>query len=515
MSINMATDTLLLSARVREIELRFSPVTPSLMERAGLAAADLAARLISESTHADGPVLIMAGPGNNGGDAYVCARHLRARGHAVTLISAAPEATLPADAAAARRAWLASGGDIRNDFPSDEPAPVLAIDGLFGIGLTRPIAGRYAAWVRQFNALDCPRLALDIPSGLDADTGSLIRDPDEPAVTLNPQPAVIATHTLTFIANKPGLHTLDGPDHAGEVICDALDLPANAFDGEGPQSGHLLQRPQHIANALAPRRSNSHKGSYGSVAIIGGAPGMSGAALLAGRAALHLGAGRTYVGVLNPLAFDPLQPELMLRPPAEAMAAASVIGIGPGLSQSPEALALLRYAIAQNLPLALDADALNLLAAHPVLFKRLARRSAPTILTPHPTEAARLAGCTTAEIQRNRIQAASQLAAQTHAVVVLKGNGTVIANPHSQWWINASGNPGLATGGTGDVLLGFVSALLAQSLTADQAACAAVYLHGAAADACVAAGQGPIGLTAGELIPAARACWNNWMTQYA
>ena len=247
---------------------------------------------------------------------------------------------------------------------------------------------------------------------------------------------------------------------------------------------------------------------------------MTGAALLAARAALKLGAGRVFVGLLQALAVDPLQPELMLRSPDNALAGATAATVGPGLGESGAALEILRRVLspgpgalpgnarAHDLPLLLDADALNLLAAHPVLAAHIARRAAPTVLTPHPAEAARLLATTTEAVQADRVGAALALAQRFKAHVALKGCGTVIAHPDGSWRINPSGNPGLASGGSGDVLAGMAGALLAQGWPAAAALSAAAYLHGAAADALAATGDGPIGIAAGELIPVARTLLN-------
>lgn len=484
---------LMRTAAIRALEARYLPDAP-LMERAGSAAADLVCALIGSE---DGPVVLLAGGGNNGGDAYVCARHLKARGHAVVLATPAISAQLPADASAARAAWLAAGGNILDHLP-DTRHYALAIDGLFGIGLTRPISGIYAEWVAWLNAQHCPVLALDVPSGLDADTGAVMGC------------CVRAAHTLTFLVAKPGLYTLDGRDHAGEVHVAALDTDPTAGLADGEAPGRLISSAD-FESALQPRLHNSHKGTHGNAALIGGAPGMAGAALLAGRAALHLGAGRVYLGMLESLAVDYAQPELMLREVADAIAQADAIGIGPGLGRSEGALTALKLAIAADKPLAIDADALNLIAEHPVLVTHIARRTAPTLLTPHPTEAARLLACDTAAVQQDRIASALRLAEKFNAAVVLKGSGSVVALQNGHWYINGSGNGGLASAGTGDVLLGLVTALLAQGNDAATALLAAVHVHGAAADLLVETGSGPVGLTAGELIPAARDIWNDWI----
>ena len=361
---------------------------------------------------------------------------------------------------------------------------------MFGIGLQRSLEGELAALVRQVNALTCPVLAVDIPSGLHADSGRILGC------------AVRATHTLTFLGRKPGLYTLDGPDHAGNIHCS--DLGIDHSDSEAP-AGRLLQERALVA--LPRRQRNSHKGMFGNVAVLGGDTGMSGAVLLAARAALLCGSGRVYGGFVGtPLAVDPQQPELMLRSADEVAGLEGIncAAIGPGLGLSPAAIEVVQHWLARDIPLLLDADALNLLAAQTGLQAAMTERRAPTVITPHPLEAARLLGCSVGEVQQDRIASAQRLAQQFHAVCALKGAGTVCATPDGRWWINASGNPGLASAGTGDVLSGIIASLLAQGLDATTAATVGVHLHGAAADRLVQQGIGPIGLTASELTEAAR-----------
>jgi len=455
---------LLRAEELRTLETRYASVVPPLMERAGRAAAEFARRLLGG---ARARVLVFAGPGNNGGDARVLARLLGQEG--ISVIVVGPHGKVP-------------GGNYG-----------LVVDGLFGIGLTRPVSGAYAELVARINAFAGPVLALDVPSGLDGDSGRVLGA------------AVRATHTLSFIGSKPGLYTLDGPDHCGEVSVVDLGLRLDKFPG-------ALLDVDDFRECLTPRMRNSHKGSYGSLAVIGGAAGMTGAALLAARAGLKLGAGRVFVGLLEALAVDPLQPELMLRSPDAALAQATAAVIGPGLGDADEAVEILRRAAVAELPLLIDADALNLLAAHPVLAARIARRTAPTLITPHPAEAARLLATTVEAIQADRVGAALELAQRCKAHVALKGCGTVIAHPDGRWRINTSGNPGLASGGSGDVLAGMAGALLAQGRPAAAALSAAVHLHGAAADALVAAGEGPVGIAAGDLIPVARTLLNRLIT---
>ena len=464
-----------------------------LMELAGAAAAGLA-RLIAPRT-AD-PVVMFAGPGNNGGDGFVVARYLRGWGYRVTVVCAADAGTMPVDAQAAHRRWIGAGGTVVEALPSLADC-ALIIDALFGIGLGRPLAGQYAEWIAAINRADCPVLALDIPSGLDADTGTAAG------------PIVHATHTATFIALKPGLLTAEGVDAAGSVTVHDLDIDA-AQATEAAGAGQFVTWP--VARQwLRRRRLNTHKGTFGTLGIVGGATGMVGAPLLAGRAALLAGAGKVHLGFVadNPPAVDPAQPELMLRGADDVLRGEStVLLVGPGLGQSRLAGDYLSRALHKPVPLLLDADALNLIALEASLANRLRKREHPALLTPHPAEAARLLQTSTAIVQADRLQAARRIAERFNAHVALKGAGTVCAFTSGEWTINGSGNPGLATAGSGDVLSGIVGALLAQGYPAERALMLAVCVHGAAADALVARDVGPIGLTASELSSAVRSLLN-------
>jgi hydroxyethylthiazole kinase-like uncharacterized protein yjeF len=483
------------TASLREIESRAmaAPLEPSLMERAGAAAAALAEDMLAAT---GGRIRIHAGPGNNGGDALVVARRLRERFHAVDLVLHADPARLPADATAALAAWTAAGGHCQS--PSAAlPRPCLVIDGLFGIGLRRPPEGELARAVREVGAPGAPVLSLDVPSGLDADTGAV------------PGCAVRATRTIAFIADKPGLHTGLGPDHAGTVEVAPLGVDARSL--REPDGWRIV--PGRLDRLLLPRARSAHKGTAGSVGVLGGAPGMVGAALLAARAALLCGAGRVSVGLVDErgCAVDPLQPELMLRPWHELPRSGhlDVLAAGPGLGEWPESFVALEWAAGAALPLVLDADALTLLAAHPALAETVARRASPTVLTPHPGEAARLLGVDVAAIQSDRIGAAQALAARFRCPVVIKGAGSVTACAEGRRWaVHTAGNPGMASAGMGDTLTGIVASLLAQGLPADCALESGVTLHAAAGDAASAArgaSEGLRGLTASEVSRAARA----------
>lgn len=454
-----------------------------LMQRAGLAVARLAVAWAPWARR----VHVLAGPGNNGGDGMVAARHLRAAGMAVRVSLLADPKRLPPDAAQALSDAQEAGVAI--DIGSLERGEAdLIIDALLGIGASRAPQGLIAAAIAAINEGAAPVLAVDLPSGLHPDTGALLG----PA-------AVRAGVTLALLTLKPGCFTGHGRDQAGELWLDTLGVSADAPTAW--LSGPPL-RP--------PRRHAAHKGSFGDVAVVGGAAGMVGAAWLAARAALAAGAGRVYCSLLDPRAalLDPARPELMARsawwlsPPAMLAQSTVVCGCGGGEAVRAALPPLLSHAAR----LVLDADALNAMAADPALQPLLRARAArglATLLTPHPLEAARLLQTGRAEVQRDRLAAAGQLAADTGAAVLLKGSGSVIAATGRSLYVNPTGNASLATAGTGDVLAGWAAGLWAQQpeATAAEVAGAAAWQHGRAADLHVQAGhRGP--LRAADLVEA-------------
>ena len=485
---------LYLTAGIRALEMAALKRDPhaNLMERAGLAAAELARDLAGESGRS---VLVLAGPGNNGGDAFEVATHLKRWFYRVDVVFAGEAAKLPHDAGQAFAKWNAVDGRLLQSIPAGARYAVV-VDGLFGIGLARPVAGAAASLIDAANSRPGRRLALDIASGVNADTGAALG------------PAFRATHTITFIARKPGLYTLDGPDCCGAITLAPLGVDAAALHAP---DGHLVTDAL-LSAPLVTRPKNFHKGLAGSLGILGGAAGMVGAVLLAGRAAIRLGAGKVFLGLLtdHPPYVDYVQPELMLRRPDQLLADVplTAIAAGPGMGTDTAAQRLLAQALRLEVPLVLDADALNLVAAYTVLQSAVQSRKHATLLTPHPAECARLLGIVAKDVQVDRIDATRRLATKLKSHVALKGNGTVIAAPDGRWWINASGNAGMASAGMGDVLTGLVGALAAQGLAPEDALVAGVHLHGAAADALVVRGVGPVGLTAGELIDAARSLAN-------
>jgi ADP-dependent NAD(P)H-hydrate dehydratase / NAD(P)H-hydrate epimerase len=423
-------------------------------------------------------VAVVCGPGNNGGDGFVAARWLAAAGVHVHVQAIGDCARLPPDAAAALTALCAAGVAV-----SDQPPPPcdLAIDAVFGIGLSRPPADAAAGAIRWLCDTDAPVLAVDLPSGLDGDRGALVG-----------AQAVRARWTLSLLSLKPGLFTAQGRDHCGEIWFDALGAAAAA--GDVPATAWLTGARSAL-QALPPRMHAQHKGSFGDVLIVGGATGMTGAAVLAGSAALAAGAGRVFLSPSDDGAGPAATPpELMWRrrawagTPDELARCTIVCGCGAGdtLAQALPPL------IAHAGRLVLDADALNALAREPALVDRLNARAArglATVLTPHPLEAARLLGIDAAAVQHDRLKAARELATKMQAVVVLKGSGTCIASPQGALKINPTGNARLAAPGTGDVLAGWIGGNWAQRkaqdggpcATAFEVASAAVWIHGRAA----------------------------------
>jgi ADP-dependent NAD(P)H-hydrate dehydratase / NAD(P)H-hydrate epimerase len=455
---------------IREIEKQAAAGLPphTLMQRAGLAVARLALALAPHAQR----IWVACGPGNNGGDGFEAAMHLKQWGKDPVLTWLGDEARAPADARASLQRARAAGGQSAAVAPSQYD---FAIDALLGIGSTRAPEGALAEHVDRLNAGTATVLAVDLPSGLDADSGRAGR-------------VVGATHTLSLLALKPGLFTGHGRDAAGTVWFDDLQVTTEAH----APSVWLSSLPEARGRPHA-----SHKGSYGDVAVIGGAPGMAGAALLAARAALHHGAGRVFVGFLDPSASacDPVQPDLMVRRWDSLDLAAMTVACGCGGGDAVRA-ALPRVLRARAL--VLDADALNAIAADAqlqTLLEARGRRGAATVMTPHPLEAARLLASDTASVQQDRLAAARALARRFGSVVVLKGSGSIVAAPDGSARINPTGNARLAIAGTGDVLAGMIAARLAGGEDALAAASAAVFLHGLAADRWPAAQA----LTAGAL----------------
>jgi ADP-dependent NAD(P)H-hydrate dehydratase / NAD(P)H-hydrate epimerase len=461
-----------------------------LMERAGAAAW----RLACEQWPKLHDVTVLCGIGNNGGDGYVLARLALEDGSSVRVLQLGDPERICGDALTMRQRYQAVGGIILPFQRLPEHTDLL-VDALFGTGLERAISGDWAAAIEAMNWHPAPILAIDIPSGLHADSGRILGV------------AAQAQLTMTFIGLKPGLFTGHGPDCCGVVHFAGLDVPSSVYGGEIPAAWRIDWQSQ--AKSLRPRPRSAHKGHFGHALLIGGAPGMSGALRLAGEAAARCGAGlvtlATHPGHAALLSLA--RPEMMCHGVADIaeldplLARATVIAIGPGLGQSAWARGLLARILTAPQPLVVDADALNLLSETPV-------HRNTWVLTPHPGEAARLLGGSTAQIGQDRFAAVCALQAHYDGVVVLKGAGTLISgNAEQPPALCSDGNPGMASGGMGDLLTGLIAGFIAQGWTLGDAARLGVCLHAAAADRAALEG-GEHGLLASDLFPHLRRLLN-------
>ena len=435
--------------------------------------------------------LVMCGPGNNGGDGYVVARLAAKAGIRVTVCSLVDPEQLKGDAALAYADWQKADGQT-TQWPLPEDAKIdLALDALLGTGIDREVGGEFRQAITFLNRLDCPKLAIDIPSGLNADTGCVMGC------------AVQAHNTVTFVGQKRGMYTADGPDHCGHITFDDLAIPSEASRECADSAGQLLST-DFLLETIKPRSLNSHKGNFGHVLAVGGIQGMSGAVRLCGEAALRSGAGRVtlvtdpaHAGLINLC-----RPELMVQVTGKIEDLPSllngdhVIAVGPGLGGTAWSESLLMACLETQAALVVDADGLNLLAQQ---SKQKPVERDNWILTPHPAEAARLLACSVPEIQRDRVLSAQTIASRYAASVVLKGCGTVIAEPSGRYAICPFGNPGMATAGSGDVLTGIIAALLGQGLSGFDAAKAGVLAHAKAGDLAVDE-TGEMALIAGDII---------------
>ena len=458
----------------------------TLMERAGADALDALTGRYPGARN----LVVLCGSGNNAGDGYVLARLARQAGLEVRVIALVEPGRLKGDAAASAQKYLQTG--------SVETALALEcadiiVDALLGSGLNRPVEGSFAEAIELINAASAPVFALDIPSGLNGDTGVCLGS------------AVRADATITFIGLKRGMFTAEGPEFCSEILFSDLGTPAGmhaAIDAEA----RLIEHGEVMLN-LRARARDAHKGRYGHVLVIGGDYGYQGAAILAGSAAARAGAGLVTVATRPEHARTiPLfRPELMTAAATAArdldalLDRVSVVAIGPGLGQSDWAISLLAKVLQTRLPLVVDADALNLLALEPL-------RRENWVLTPHPGEAARLLGITSTEVQTDRFAAVVSLRDRFGGTVALKGAGSLVAGATGPIRVNRTGNPGMAGGGMGDVLTGAIAALVAQGMEPGIATVAGVYLHGHAADHC--AGEGERGMLAGDLLPVIRSLVN-------
>jgi ADP-dependent NAD(P)H-hydrate dehydratase / NAD(P)H-hydrate epimerase len=482
------------AAQMRELDRRaiegHGIAGRELMERAGAAALDELLRRWPSSR----AITVVCGAGNNAGDGYVVARLGQHAGLAVRVLAVVDPDRLGGDAALACGDFRKEGGTIeRWDGTGDPGGDGPIVDALLGTGLDRELAGAFGAAVESINAAGRPVVALDIPTGLHADTGRVMGQ------------AIHAALTVTFIGLKLGLFTGRGPAVAGRVMFAGLDVPAEVARGLEPAARRL--DTMVLRDWLRPRQRDAHKGQFGHVLVLGGDEGMGGAARLAGEAALRAGAGLVSVATRpeHVGAILAARPELMCHgigtPEALAglLTRATVVAAGPGLGRADWGRGLLAAALASGLPMVLDADALNLLAEAP-------RRSDLWILTPHPGEAGRLLGSSAAGIEADRPAAVRELRSRYGGVIILKGAGTLVCGAGNSLWLCDRGNPGMASGGMGDVLTGLVAGLAAQCGDLERAACAGVLVHALAADD--GATRGERGLIATDLLAAVRT-WVN------
>ena len=461
-----------------------------LMKRAGRAAFEL----LVERFPAAEQVTIYCGAGKNGGDGYVVAALAAQRLVPVQVIQLTAPEKLTGEARQAYDFALQEGVPMLPFAQAAAPISGVIVDALLGIGLRGAPAGEFAQAIEQINQSRLPVLALDIPSGLNADSGAVAGV------------AVQAQITIPYIALKRGLLTGRGPAIAGELVLANLDVPVATYDVVSPSAERLVLND--VLELLAPRAADAHKGDFGHVMVIGGDTGMGGAALMAAEAASRTGAGNLGIGT------RPEHVAVVLARRPEVMACGVVSGqelepllarptllvVGPGLGRSPWSEQMLQQAVKSGLPLVLDADALNILAEGRVVPAANQQQHSPWLLTPHPAEAARLLGITTAEVQADRFAAVRALAERYNASVILKGAGSLVAATDGLIGVVADGNPGMASGGMGDVLSGIVGGLVAQGLSATDAARLGAVVHACAADL-AAEDFGQRSMLATDLIP--------------
>lgn len=486
--------TILTADELQNLEMRAANQlgADTLMKRAGAAAAELIMKRLEDAGVEQRRVTLLVGPGNNGGDALACACELREKGAVVNVVLPGGRRPTSALALAQLERWTQAGGTTYDDPYMTEKADCV-VDGLFGTGLAKPITGDYLDAVLWFNERQALKVSLDIPSGLNPVTGHWTGS----------YPGCSADVTITVLCVKSGLYMCEGADAAGEIVLNELDVSV-------PLSPLSVIGTDEFPRVLRPRVKNSHKGDYGSVAVIGGTDGMIGASILAARAALISGAGRVTLECRAEHAphVDMVYPEIMFATKPVNLEDFDAIVLGCGLGTSAEAKARVIEALNCQKPLILDADALNIIAADIKLQDMVLARRAPTVLTPHPGEAARLLRRDTAGVTADRVAACRELAVQTGAIVVLKGAGTVISMRSSRTWINPTGSPMLATGGSGDVLAGMIGAMFAQGYDMVESVLAAVYFHGLSAEGLEA------GFTAGEIAPNAMALVHDARVSY-
>jgi ADP-dependent NAD(P)H-hydrate dehydratase / NAD(P)H-hydrate epimerase len=461
----------------------------TLMSRAGAAAWEALRGAWPEARR----IVVVCGTGNNGGDGYVLARHALEAHCDVLVMQLGDAGRIGGDARTAREAYLTAGGAVSAADPALLQDAGVIVDALLGTGLERPLEGEWLAMVEALNRAAAPVLAIDIPSGLHADSGAVLGA------------AVKACRTMTFIGRKQGLYTGQAAEFTGAVMFSDLGVPAGICQSI-PAPARLVTAPP-LGKLAAPRPRAAHKGAHGHVLVIGGDHGMNGAVRLAGEAALRVGAGLVSLATRaeHAAVIAAACPELMSHGVGTArelfplLARATVVVVGPGLGRSSWARSLFAVALDSSRPLLVDADALNLLSRDPLQRDHW-------VLTPHPGEAGRLLQQDTTAVQQDRYAAVRALGDAYGGVVVLKGAGTLVYRAGAPVEVCPAGNPGMATGGMGDVLSGVIAGLIAQGLDLPQAATAGVCLHAQAGDR--AAAQGERGMTARDVIGALRAVIN-------
>ena len=454
----------------------------TLMQRAG----KVAFETLQDRYPAAQKITVLCGNGNNGGDGYVLARAAYDDGANVRLIHLGDPEKLQGDAKQAANTFAETGLTPESYSISKIKEADILVDAILGTGLDREITGELKTTFEQINRLDIPVLAIDIPSGLNADTGRVMGC------------AIEAEITVTFIGLKQGLFTAQGPHCTGHVVFNNLAVPGKIYESMKPAS-HRIELDD-LCYLLPPRSRSAHKGHFGHVLVIGGERGYIGAARMASEAALRVGAGLVSLATRaeHAAVISAARPEIMshgVEKPTQLvplMEQANVIAIGPGLGQSQWALALLSKVLEGESPIVMDADALNLLAKEPLQYEKW-------ILTPHPGEAARLLEKDSLAIQNERFSAAQDLQDRYGGTIVLKGSGTIITKKDHAVSVCSNGNPGMASGGMGDVLTGTIAGLAAQGIDNYDAACLGVSLHARAADN--AAIDGERGLIASDLMP--------------
>lgn len=466
----------------------------TLMESAGRAAYSLLREKWPEAQD----VTVICGTGNNGGDGFVVARLALKNNIAVRVLQLGNPDKMTGDARKNADEFIALGGEVI-PFESVPEQTEVIVDGVFGTGLEREVTGNWAEALDAINEHWAPVLALDIPSGLHSDSGKVLGN------------AVKADATISFIGLKQGLFTGEGPEQCGELRFDDLNVPSGVYSKLQPSASRMNW--SSMSGHLTPRRRTAHKGDFGHLLVIGGAPGFTGAVRMTAEAAARCGAGLVSIATCpeHSVQLNMTRPELMCHAVSgpkqliPLLKRASVVAIGPGMGMSKWASLLLGCVFESRLPLVLDADALNLLSHDPL-------RRDNWVLTPHPGEAARLLGCSVAEVQADRFRSVRRLQLQYGGAVVLKGAGTLVQSGQDRATIICTdGNPGMATGGMGDVLTGVIASLLAQGHDQELAAAMGVCLHAHAAD--IAAKDGERGLLAGDLMSVIRTLINHEVTE--